>query len=156
MCTGPAAGSVIASPNVVYFGCAGLFELLSSVVQLRLGISPGRPTLCTYRLSMRSAVAALLLAEAALSGSLVTAQLYNERRTCLVPDGPGRVNQLIDLYEVVATAEHLQLAVGRGTRFIFLINDVDMRTLPVATTEPNCGVLKATTTSVIQVGHDHS
>lgn len=105
---------------------------------------------------MRSAVAALLLAEAALSGSLVTAQPYNERRTCLVPDGPGHVNQHIDLYEVVATAEHLQLAVGRGTRFIFLINDVDMRTLPVATTDPNCGVLKATTTSVIQVGHDHS
>lgn len=105
---------------------------------------------------MQSAVAALLLAEAALSGSLVAAQPENERRTCLQPEGESPVKQHPEASEVVRTAEQLQLAVSRGTRFVYIAEHLDLRTLPVATIQPNCGVLQATTTSVIQVGNGPS
>lgn len=101
---------------------------------------------------MPSAVAALLLAKAAFSGSLVAAQQDDARRTCRQSEVQRPVNQHPKDSEVVRTAEDLQLALSRGTRFVYVAEHLDLRTLPVATSWPNCGVLQATTTAVIQVG----
>lgn len=100
---------------------------------------------------MQSAVAALLFARLALNGYLIAAQQPPTRRTCLEPSGVGLEIGAPDITEVVDTPQKLQNAVGKGTKFIFITSDLDMRDLPVTTTGLNCGVLKATTTAVIQV-----
>eukprot|EP00892_Ulva_mutabilis_P012634 jgi/Ulvmu1/9743/UM055_0083.1 len=99
---------------------------------------------------MQSAVAALLLAKLAFIGPLTVAQPTAASRSCQVSDGPGPAKDRPDTSEVVDTPEQLQNAVSSGTRYIFITADLDLRTLPVATTELDCGVLKATTTAVIQ------
>lgn len=53
--------------------------------------------------------------------------------------------------EFVSTPEALQWAVGNGTELIFIKQDLDLRTAPVATNKFNCGVLNVTTTAAIQV-----
>lgn len=100
---------------------------------------------------MLFAVAAILLAEAAFSSFLVAAQGEDALHGCLLSAGQQLESQSTDEYEVIASPEQLQKAVARGTKYIYVTEDVDMRSLPNAMSDTGCALLQATTTSVIQV-----